>query len=356
MIASPQGLKRLDRLLGPWMPGLVHALHSLLSLRSPLGSHRKVEAKPLLVRPGGLGDLICLHMAIEAAGLDVRQFRFLIERRSEPWAALHGLDYITYDGSGLRVLLGEWSASNCVVCTEQRFGLALAFAEACRAPEGRLYAFETCRGVRSAGAIRVAYNPSEVHEVEAFGRLLSRALPRQGGPGASMVPARRRDAPSDGSLVACLSGGSQPSRDFPPDQWVAFIDAWAGQRSVCLTSAPIDRETAITIAQRRSSATELCPPTFHEAVEAIRKAEAILTVDGGMTHVASYYGVPATVIFTSGQVEKWRPLSEGSRVVAVEGLTCRPCTQFGQVPPCPHEYACKAIPRTAIDHLRSTRG
>jgi len=341
---SPGGLKRLDRFLGSCAPGLVHALRPLLSLPFLPQRPGKPNPKPLLVRPGGLGDLVCLHMAMEAAGLDIRQYRFLLERRSEPWAVLHGLDYLSYDGSEVKALLQERCASADVVCTEQRFGLALAFAEACRAPNGRLIAFETCRGVRWAGAERVAYHPKKSHEVEAFFDLLQHAFPDQVDPAASALAERTRWAWSDGSLVACLSGGGQPSREFSPDRWVEFLDAWAGQRLVILTSAPGDRETAEAIVRRRVSPTKLCPGGFAEAVMAIEKSEAVLTVDGGMTHVASYYGVPGTVIFTSGQVEKWRPLAQGGRVVAVDGLPCRPCTLFGQVPPCPHGFRCKDIP------------
>jgi len=341
----------MDRLLGSWVPGLVHALHPFLSIGILSTPGRQSASRPLLVRPGGLGDLVCLHMAIEAAGLDVHQFRFVIERRSEPWAILHDLNHLSYDGSGFRTLLTERCASSLVICTEQRFGLALAFAEACRAPGGRLLAYETCRGARWVGAERVAYQPTGTHEVEAFGRLLQQAVPDQVGSAASTLAIRRRLVTSNGSLVACLSGGGQPSRDFHPDRWVAFLDAWAGPRPVRLTSAPVDRETANAIIRQRSSPTELCLGGFPEAVEAVRKAEAIFTVDGGMAHVASYYGIPATVIFTSGQVEKWRPLAAGGRVVAVESLPCRPCTLFGQVPPCPHLFACKDLPLTEFAHL-----
>ena len=341
---TSQGLKSLDRVVGPWMPGLVHVLNPVLGIRSYLKPGRNADSSPLIVRPGGLGDLVCLQMAIENLGLDIRRFRFIIERRSEPWAALHDLNYLSYDSLDLRALLREIGTNPLVVCTEQRFGLALAFAEVCRAPSGRLYAFDTCRGVCSSGAVRAAYNPRKPHEVEAFEGLLRQAFPEQVVTEDVAFAPRKRTTLTDGSLVACLSGGGQSSRTFRPDQWIKFIDAWAGQRLVRLTAAPADWETANAIVRRRTSPTEICGGAFAAVVDAVKGAEAIFTVDGGMTHVASYYGVPATVLFTSGQVVKWGPLAEGSRVVAVEGLSCRPCALFGQVPPCPHSFACKDIP------------
>ena len=102
---TSQGLKSLDRVVGPWMPGLVHVLNPVLGIRSYLKPGRNADSSPLIVRPGGLGDLVCLQMAIENLGLDIRRFRFIIERRSEPWAALHDLNYLSYDSLDLRALL-----------------------------------------------------------------------------------------------------------------------------------------------------------------------------------------------------------------------------------------------------------
>jgi ADP-heptose:LPS heptosyltransferase len=111
-----------------------------------------------------------------------------------------------------------------------------------------------------------------------------------------------------------------------------------------LTFSPGDQALAQAIARMRHPRTELVFGGFPEAVAATERAEMILTVDGGMTHVASYYGVPAVVLFTSGQLAKWRPLSFGSRTIAASDLGCRPCARFGQVPKCPNGYACKSIP------------
>ena len=83
----------------------------------------------------------------------------------------------------------------------------------------------------------------------------------------------------------------------------------------------------------------------------IRASEEVLTVDGGFLHIASYYGVPVTGLFTSGRDRKWAALSPGSRVVRRDDLPCRPCTWFGQVPHCTHNFVCKELDFAA--HLRS---
>ncbi len=60
-----------------------------------------------------------------------------------------------------------------------------------------------------------------------------------------------------------------------------------------------------------------------------------------MVHVASYFNVPSTVIFTSGQDYKWAPLTPGSLVLKRKDLSCQPCNRFGQVPPCPNGLICR---------------
>ena len=58
---------------------------------------RRSDGRPLIVRPGGMGDLILLCVAAEDLGLDPRNFFWLIERRSRAWAQRRGLDYCCYD-------------------------------------------------------------------------------------------------------------------------------------------------------------------------------------------------------------------------------------------------------------------
>jgi hypothetical protein len=76
-------------------------------------------------------------------------------------------------------------------------------------------------------------------------------------------------------------------------------------------------------------------------------------VDGGFLHIASYYGVPVTGVFTSGRESKWAALAPGSRMVRRADLECQPCTWFGQVAPCVHDFACKEL--DFEKHVRAAR-
>ncbi len=106
-------------------------------------------------------------------------------------------------------------------------------------------------------------------------------------------------------------------------------------------TSPSDRQlgNAITAALGRES----CgfARTWEDVIAAVKSARHVFTVDGGMVHVASYYGVPVDAVFTAGRDRKWLPWSVGSRIIKRTGLDCQPCTIFGLVPECPWQYRCK---------------
>jgi ADP-heptose:LPS heptosyltransferase len=108
-----------------------------------------------------------------------------------------------------------------------------------------------------------------------------------------------------------------------------------------VASAPADRPFAATLAARFPARAEHFQGDFSALCERLAAAEALFTMDGGMVHVASYYGVPTTAVFTSGRARKWAPLAAGSATVRRADLDCQPCTLFGQTPPCPRGHACK---------------
>src|ERR1043166_6030136 len=85
-------------------------------------------SRPLMVRPGGMGDLILLCVAVEALGLTTDRFFWLIEQRSAPWARRVGLEFSCYDDSPLRTHLRLAGRHPLVINTEQRFGLSQATA------------------------------------------------------------------------------------------------------------------------------------------------------------------------------------------------------------------------------------
>jgi hypothetical protein len=335
-------LRQIDRAL--WPAAAVAA-----RLGSLLGWLRRAEARPLILRPGGMGDLILLCVAAEELGYNPREFFWVIERRSSVWARHLGLDHICYDGGLLAShwrLMGRFTT---VVNSEQYFGLSQATALLACGRGAALTCFSTNRAAAWARSV-VAYDPDRVHEVTAFQELLAGALGTRGKQ-PDEHPRRLRAGSATGQPIVGLGGLQSETRAFSEAQWARFIQAWIGGGSFRIASSEGDRPMARALEARFAGQARLFEGGFDQLCGLIRSSAEVLTVDGGFLHIASYYGVPVTGVFTSGRERKWAPLAPRSRVVRRSDLACQPCTWFGQVPPCPHRFACKEL--DFDQHVRS---
>ncbi len=54
---------------------------------------------------------------------------------------------------------------------------------------------------------------------------------------------------------------------------------------------------------------------FPMVVETVKLARRLYSVDSGLVHVADFFGVPSSVVFTSGLAHKWGPTTPGSCVL-----------------------------------------
>ena len=336
------GLVRFD----PWLWPAAVRLGRLASSLSTV-PHRTVQAKPLILRPGGMGDLILLCVAAEELGIDKSDFRWVIETRSAPWARHLGLDHVCYD----EALLGtHWRAAGrypLVINTEQRFGLSQATALAARAGGGRVVSFDT--NVAAAWSDEVVrYDPFEAHESVEFGRLLAAALRLQK---PVVIRARRRRAPPTDRPVVGLGGLQSDSRRLSEETWFEITSRWSGGRPIYITAAPLDRPFARRLADRLGASVELFEGDFDAVCELVRRSSDVLTIDSGFLHIASYYGVPVTSIFTSSREKKWASLSPGSSLIRRDDLACQPCALYAQVPKCRYDFACTRV--DFVSHCRS---
>jgi len=277
---------------------------------------------------------------LEELGLDPKKSYWLIEKRSREWADHLGLDYVCYDvgfPQNLWSLAGRFSV---VVNSEQRFGLAQAAAVLMAAKGGRIFSFETNRGAQFADE-RIPYDPLSSHETIEFSRLLIQSLKLlQPIPDRIM---RQRRFPPSGKPVVGLGGFQSKSRSLSKEQWSRLIRDWSRGRDFYITSSPQDTAFAQNLAERFPGRAQPILRPFSQLCQLVQTAEEILTMDSGFLHIASYYGVPTTGLFTSGRAEKFLPLAPHSRLVKRSDLTCQPCALFGQVPPCPYAYACKEL-------------
>lgn len=338
-------LKSLD-----WL--LVTVLLFLWPLTALLPYLLRRERKGIaLIRPGGMGDLICLEMALQSVpAIDSDQATFFIDARSAVWADYRKLKHVRYDKNSFWTLLLHAGRYEKVVVTEQRFGAAAVYGLLLGPKPSQAYGFASQR-MRHALGHTVSYSPISEHEVSSFSRLL-----RQAGGEHSPNPLtesdliRHRIFESEGNeLWVSIAGCGVPSRELHADVLAPIIRSVAAGRPVILTHQPSDKLFADGLARVLGDA-RLFEGDFNALCNSLSLAPEVLTIDGGMVHICSYFGVPAKVLFSAGVVEKWRPLGSNSQVALVPAqLTCRPCTRFGQVPACPIGYACKAFTPDIFD-------
>jgi ADP-heptose:LPS heptosyltransferase len=302
---------------------------------------RRAENRPLILRPGGMGDLILVCIAAEQLGIDLRTPLWLIEQRSVVWAEHLGLDYLCYDKSLLEIhrsLAGRFSK---VINTEQLYGLSQAAALLGRGRNGKVFCFSTNRSASWAD-FQISYDPDDAHESAEFRRLLSAALMPDKPVHPEVLPRERLRAGTEPPIVG-LGGLQAPSRAFSLEQWEQFIGDWIGKGQFALACSGVDLPFGRQLIERFENQAELFHGNFSQLCDRIARSEKVLTIDSGFLHIASYYGVPTTGIFTSGRERKWASLARNSSMVRRSDLACQPCTWFGQVPACAHNYACKDL-------------
>jgi heptosyltransferase-2 len=320
-------LKELDRVLGPAARILGSCLPKV---------QRKLHPLKLVLRPGGMGDLICADIALQELGLKAQDFLWLIEKRSRPWAAYRGLPFLCYDEQPQRVLVQIWRRHSTVINTEQLFGLAQGCALLAKAPNGRLACFETIRGARRADIV-VPYDWKDAHETLEFARLFAAALDL---PEPARPPSRSRLQAASGPPILLVAGCQSRSRALGLERWTRLARSWSRGRRFFIAASPADAALAEQLVHRFDGTAVRFVGDFPQLCRAIAESEEILTVDGGALHMASFFGVPTFAVFTSGRYRKWAPLAQGSRIIRRHDLPCQPCTKFGQVPPCPIQYQC----------------
>ena len=339
---ATERLKAVDRALSPLAARIGKAIAGAARQAPRAQAATAARGPTLIVRPGGMGDLIAAHIAWEELGQDPRAgVLWLLERRSAAWARYARLPHVAYDEGLLRSLRSVAGRFALAVNTEQRFGLSQAVAEAAVARGGRSVALHTNLAAAQAGQ-NVPYDPYDEHETVAFRRLFAQAL---GLHTDDQPRPRPRSAPSGGTRLVAISGRQSPVRDLTLDQWHAHVDAWAApDRPVAIAAAPVDVEFADALAACLGRRATRFHGSFDALCARIATAEEVLTMDGGPVHLASYLGTPTRALFTAGRERKWAPLAQNSTIVRRLGLPGQPCTLFGQTPrSCPCDGRCRDL-------------
>jgi ADP-heptose:LPS heptosyltransferase len=356
-------LKRLDRMVGPWLVRQFQPTAKALAGRSgnpapvwqpePIPPHG-VE-RILLIRPGGIGDAVLTFPMIKTlkkhftgATIDV-----LGERRNTGVYQINNLvsAMYRYDHGPLHTLSQLRHARyQIVIDTEQYHHLSAIVANALR-PD-YLCGFDTL-GRGRFQTHRVRYS-EPIYEVYSFLRLASALIGKE----LSFDPDRpfldvderwqewaaRTLAPhGDRPVTVIVPGASTPHKYWAPDRY-ADVARWLIERgylvvllgggdtlqSARLIAACSDGRDLLNLAGRTS---------LPQTTGLVQRASLYISSDTGALHIAYGVGTPTVHMFGSGIQEKWAP--QGRRYVVVnKGLPCSPCTRYGYTPPCPYGVAC----------------
>jgi ADP-heptose:LPS heptosyltransferase len=346
-------LIKCDRILTPVLSPFARVVSFVVQkLRLMMGL--KKNPRPLVLRPGGMGDLVLLTLALRELGQDFCRFDFVIEKRSEAWAKHLGLRYYCYDRVRDLRIIWQIGSRTTVVDTEQLHGLSRCFATIMSAEN--VFGFSSSKGNRIEH-FQTPYDYDKEHELVSFKKLMSFSLntPLDSAQLKNMTSFEsphflnnemEKSEANQKHVVLSLAGNAVASRTLTAHEWTEFaLPHLSPEDTLYITHIKSDRLLAEALKEHISKNTKdvfLICGEFDLVCKAIATAQKMITIDGGAVHLASYFNVPSVVFFTSGRSEKWAPLVKGSAIVKRSDLSCQPCVKYGIQPPCNYLYVCKS--------------
>jgi heptosyltransferase-2 len=132
---------------------------------------------------------------------------------------------------------------------------------------------------------------------------------------------------TDKPVVALFPGAEYgPAKQWPVEHFSTLAKMLTKEeKTVWVFGSKKERVLGQKIAEA-SAAHNLCgETTLAEAIDLISAAQAAVTNDSGLMHVASALGVPLVAIYGSSSPAKTPPLSKKAEIVQRDDLDCIPC-------------------------------
>ena len=132
---------------------------------------------------------------------------------------------------------------------------------------------------------------------------------------------------TDGQVVALAPGAVGPSKRWPSANYTELAKHLGRERiAVWVIGGPNETALAAEIAAAGDHVRDLTGNDLRNAVLAIAAADAAVSNDSGLLHVAAAIGTPAIGIFGPTSPWHWAPLNPLAAVIETESdLPCRPC-------------------------------
>jgi ADP-heptose:LPS heptosyltransferase len=358
-------LKFLDATVGfalCWAAGYARFLFSrdAGTPRAEVGPLRRV----LVVRPGGMGDMILLLPALAwlRARHPAAEILLACERRNMEVLRLAGLAdrAIAYDAAPFRLLRAlRTSRFDAAVDTEQfhYFSALMAFLSGAPVRIG----FKVNPGRNLLYTHLVSYS-LDGYEGDQFMRLLAPLGASDAPPGA--VDGILRDRAPDVSILAPADGETlrgmrpyavlAPGTPIPHKRWDARrfgeLARLLGERwglGVVVVggddAAPSGNAVVeASVRNGRAAVSWAGRLTLAQTAAVLRESRLLVGVDTGLAHLAAAMGVPTVVIFGPTDHLKWG-IDDARHAVVRKPAACAPCFIFGYHRPCRDLICMRAV-------------
>ncbi|NQU40441.1 MAG: glycosyltransferase family 9 protein [Lentisphaerae bacterium] len=365
MFLSSAGLKLLDAVFGPVL---------CLLLTRPNGHEVPIPdrvARILVLRPGGMGDMLLLLPMIDAliARYPEATIDLLCERRNAEVVTIsrRRAEVLLYDVNPFKALRHLRRESyDLAIDTEQfhHFSAVLAFLS--KAP------------LRIGFKINPRRNPLYTHlvnyapdgpEASQFLRLLEplsvpvpqgaiselttrtlatavRAAPFSIGTAGQYPPVPAEDARQSAAppprYAVIHPGATTRYKEWPLERFVALGERITKDLGMAIVFVGGSRDSAAAIQADTALRAMGCPQTrafcgrsLPDTTDLVRGAALFVGADSGLAHLASAAGTPTVVLFGPSDSHKWGVTDARHKVIS-KALPCSPCFIFGYHRPCRH--------------------
>jgi ADP-heptose:LPS heptosyltransferase len=340
-------LKILDATVGYWLCWILGYVDYQRNpqKQQPGGSPKNI----LVVRPGGMGDMILLVPVLKRLleQFPSAQIDIICEKRNIEALRLAGFkkNAFAYDAGMLRIIRMLRSRSYDIAIDTEQFHNFSA-----------IITFLSCAPVRIGFKINpqrnllythlVSYN-LDGYEGDQFAKLLEPAgiknfsyklegsLPASGTILLPPIQEKLNGLQKTGKVVTIHPGSTSRYKQWDIAKFISLIRALISKHgcSVALIGSCSDADQTETILKNTLDLKEKIASlvdnlTLQETAELLRQSSLFVSGDSGLSHLAIAVGTPTVVIFGPTDPAKWG-LHDSRHGIARKNLACSPCFIFG---------------------------
>lgn len=341
-------LKILDATVGAALCWLTGWLRYLLGRdQPPRAAVPSPVGRVLVIRPGGMGDMVLLLPALRALRhafpgltLDV-----VCEKRNREVLEMAKLadGIFLYDAHPFGMLRRLRRARyDVAIDTEQFHSFSALMALASRAPVRIGFKITPGRNLLYTHLVNYDLGGYEADQFAGLLRPLGIAEPARvegsldADPDAlpENVLGRLKQCGGGGDTVVIHAGCTSRYKQWEPEKAADLIDRLAatGPFSFVLVGNRSEEPLAARVLKAAGAAGRVVSLTGQltvaQTASVIRRAALFVGGDSGLAHVALALGTPTVILFGPSDRQKWGVSSPGHAVVS-KSLSCAPCFIFG---------------------------